>query len=150
MGAAGYVSFFERLRPQHKIQDSYYAKLISLLPAFSPRVLWLRSRCCSVVLLISARLRLSADWSVKWFPDRCRLTRVLFLLSMPDTALAPKSPRWLSDRSTSGIKHTLNVSVQEHIRWYKRDNPNNKTWYEKLLQFYLCHVFMFDSSHIFL
>lgn len=75
------------------------------IPACSARALWLRSRCCSFVLTVSAWASCSAASSVKLFPDRLIFTRVQFLWSMSATALAPQSPRLLSERSTSGI-HT--------------------------------------------
>lgn len=77
----------------------------SVIPACSARALWLRSRCCNFVLTVSAWASCSAASSVKLFPDRLILVRVLFFWSMAAMVLAPQSPRLLSERSTSGV-HT--------------------------------------------
>lgn len=78
----------------------------SPLPAHSPRALWLRSRCCNFVLVISAGLMCSADRSVKLFPDSLRRTRLPFSLSISAMASAPSSPSLLSERSTSANDKT--------------------------------------------
>lgn len=93
-----------------------------------------------MVLEISAGPRYSADWSVKWFPDRCRLTRVLFPFSMSDIALAPRSLRLLSDRSTpeyiTAKMQPLVEDCEKHkkcVRSFFFENQDNALRFTNLL-----------------
>lgn len=98
----------------------------SPLPARSPRALWLRSRCCNFVLVISAGLMCSADRSVKLFPDSLRRTRLPFSLSILAMASAPSSLSLLSERSTSANDRKTSLKVLWE-KSGKKDGKNGKT-----------------------
>lgn len=89
--------------------------LRSAIPACSARALWLRSRCSNFVLTVSAWASCSAASSVKLFPDRLIFARVLFFWSMSAMALAPQSPRLLSERSTSGVHTQVHRKIRHLV-----------------------------------